>query len=185
MIICTTPWPSVSNMAPQFLPSFPPSLTLFPLRDPLFNIQFTLWPILDPIFFVTPYMVRSWPYFPSVAPSWPYFPQFDPLHDPTWPKFSSVILSLALHHSPIPSHDPKSILSDWPHVCPPDLTWPLRVWRCSSSWISWPLAFLLQGVFDDLVDDPALPVRSVSRWVSPSSLYCLVSVCVNFFFFLQ
>ncbi|XP_045118085.1 aromatic-L-amino-acid decarboxylase-like isoform X1 [Portunus trituberculatus] len=28
-----------------------------------------------------------------------------------------------------------------------------------SSWISWPLAFLLQGVFDDLVDDPALPVR--------------------------
>ncbi|XP_050699118.1 uncharacterized protein LOC126986791, partial [Eriocheir sinensis] len=31
--------------------------------------------------------------------------------------------------------------------------------NCSSSWISWPLAFLLQGVFDDLVDDPALPVR--------------------------
>lgn len=28
-----------------------------------------------------------------------------------------------------------------------------------SSWISWPLAFLLQGVFDDLVDEPALPVR--------------------------
>ncbi|KAK3848746.1 hypothetical protein Pcinc_044476, partial [Petrolisthes cinctipes] len=28
-----------------------------------------------------------------------------------------------------------------------------------STWISWPLAFLLQGVFDDLVDDPALPVR--------------------------
>ncbi|KAK6997301.1 hypothetical protein SK128_017465 [Halocaridina rubra] len=28
-----------------------------------------------------------------------------------------------------------------------------------SSWISWPLAFLLQGVFDDLADDPALPVR--------------------------
>ncbi|XP_068247784.1 uncharacterized protein [Palaemon carinicauda] len=28
-----------------------------------------------------------------------------------------------------------------------------------SSWISWPLAFLLQGVFDDLPDDPVLPVR--------------------------
>ncbi|KAG0711054.1 Tyrosine decarboxylase [Chionoecetes opilio] len=31
--------------------------------------------------------------------------------------------------------------------------------RNISSWISWPLAFLLQGVFDDLVDEPALPVR--------------------------
>ncbi|XP_042873902.1 uncharacterized protein LOC122254324 [Penaeus japonicus] len=35
----------------------------------------------------------------------------------------------------------------------------LQVLCCRSSWISWPLAFLLQGVFDDLVDEPALPVR--------------------------
>ena len=42
-----------------------------------------------------------------------------------------------------------------PHVTP------ARCLFCSSSWISWPLAFLLQGVFDDLVDEPALPVRSV------------------------
>ncbi|XP_064118919.1 uncharacterized protein LOC135223927 [Macrobrachium nipponense] len=36
----------------------------------------------------------------------------------------------------------------------------LEGFLCSrSSWISWPLAFLLQGVFDDLADDPALPVR--------------------------
>ncbi|XP_071514260.1 uncharacterized protein [Panulirus ornatus] len=41
----------------------------------------------------------------------------------------------------------------------PWLTHNLHVLCCSSSWISWPLAFLLQGVFDDLVDDPALPVR--------------------------